>query len=214
LVFTDDDCTLSADYLRFLKQRYSRDIVPTLRGGKVELGTTDDLPFSIKLDETVHSLGALDYPGGFIIGANMTMHRDVVAKIGLFDVRFGAGARFIAGEDTDYIYRCYLQGVPVEYVPDMVVKHFHGRRDAASIVQLNHGYHVGGGALYAKYIFRWGLVRHLYWDFKKWLHEIMGEKRLDGVLNLSYGALMKGTVWGMFLYWSDVVFVALGRKQP
>lgn len=214
LVFTDDDCALKPDYLIMLEHYYARDMHPTLRGGRVELGCSDDLPFSIKLDNTARRMTALDHPGGFIIGANMTMHRDVIATVGLFDVRFGAGAPFIAGEDTDFLYRCFLKHVPVEYVPDMIVKHFHGRRDKEAIASLNHGYHVGSGALYAKYILQWGLTRHLYWDTRKFLRELAGGRTLDREMGLSYKALWKGTLQGMILYWSVSVLAGLGVGKP
>ena len=38
----------------------------------------------------------------------MTMHRDVAARIGPFDERFGAGGPLRSAEDTDYLVRALL----------------------------------------------------------------------------------------------------------
>jgi len=70
--------------------------------------------------------------GGFILGCNMAMQRIVFDKLGPFDERFGAGAVFKSGEDTDYVLRAYFAGIPVEYVPDMVVYHFHAEENVIS----------------------------------------------------------------------------------
>ncbi|MGE3622682.1 MAG: glycosyltransferase family A protein, partial [Bdellovibrionales bacterium] len=48
LAFTDDDCRLAPDYAINIL-RYDRDDrEPVLRGGRVELGDSSDLPFSIR----------------------------------------------------------------------------------------------------------------------------------------------------------------------
>lgn len=200
IAFTDDDCTLNADYFLALRRHYDRDTVATMRGGRVELGDPTDLPFSIKLEGHKIVMNDMSHPGGFIIGANMTMKREVVDKLGLFDVRFGAGAPFKAAEETDYIYRAQRAKIPVEYVPDLIVQHFHGRKEKNEIVRLNEGYHIGGGALYAKYASQWQLLRHFYWDTRKCFQEMFGGPAYDPTIGLSYRTVVKGNIKGMWLY--------------
>lgn len=205
IAFTDDDCTLNADYFLALRRHYDQDTVGTMRGGRVELGDPTDMPFSIKLENHKMVMNDMSHPGGFIIGANMTMKREVVDKLGLFDVRFGAGAPFKAAEETDYIYRAQRAGIPVEYVPDLVVQHFHGRKAKEEIVRLNEGYHIGGGALYAKYVTQWQLLRHFYWDAKKCFREFFGGPAYDAKAGLSYRTVFAGNVKGMALYAGNAV---------
>ena len=172
-----------------------------MRGGRVELGDPADLPFTIKCDDEPARMAELTHPAGFIMGANMTMRRDVVGRIGLFDERFGAGAPFHAAEDTDYVYRAYRAGIPVEYVPDMAVRHFHGRRTEQSIARLNHGYQVGNGALYAKHVRDLRLLRHFYWDCKTMLRAICsGHNTYDAALGLTYTDVIAANLKGMALF--------------
>jgi len=200
LAFTDDDCRLAPDYFVALDRCYQKDDGPVMRGGRVELGDPDDLPIGIKLDSHVHHMTDIDHPGNFIIGANMIITRAVLNHVGFFDVRFGAGAAFVAAEETDYIYRCYLHNIRVEYVPDLVVFHCHGRKDQTSIARLNHGYHVGGGALYAKYFKSWHLLRHFYWDSRKWITSLWTGTLYNEQLGLSYWSVIAGNLHGMWLY--------------
>jgi len=157
LVFIDDDCKLDRDYLRDLERHYRSGEKWLIRGGRVELGDARDLPFTIKRCEARERLTPAVHPGGFVLGCNMTMHRDVAARIGPFDERFGAGGPLRSAEDTDYLVRAMLLGMPDEYVPDMTVLHHHGRRDRKSIDRLHRDYSLGNGALCLKH------VRHAPW---------------------------------------------------
>jgi len=58
---------------------------------------------------------------GQINGCNMTMRCALVEKLGPFDERFGPGAIIGSGGDSDYLFRAYLAGFTLEYVPDMTV---------------------------------------------------------------------------------------------
>jgi hypothetical protein len=48
IILTDDDCRLAPDDLTALVQAYDGDVVPALRGGRVELGDTGDCPLLSK----------------------------------------------------------------------------------------------------------------------------------------------------------------------
>jgi glycosyltransferase involved in cell wall biosynthesis len=202
LAFTDDDCTLNSDYIIRLHEHYTTDTTPVVRGGRVELGDPTDQPFSILLGAMTVRMTDISFPGGFIMGANMTMKRAVIEKLGPFDTRFGAGAVFMAGEDTEYIYRAHRAGFLVEYVPDMIVKHFHGRKDKNSITSLSQGYDIADGALYAKYIRDRQLQKHFYWTCKNGLRGIIYGKNVhDEVFAKTHTALIISTLKGMLLYW-------------
>ena len=206
LVFTDDDCILNDDYLIRLRAHYAQDHTPVIRGGRVELGDPTDQPFTILLGDLPARMTDVSFPGGFIIGANMTMTREVCERLGPFDTRFGAGAVFMAGEETDYVYRAHRARIPVEYVPDMIVKHFHGRKDKSSIAHLSYGYDIANGALYAKYIRDGRLLRHFYWNCKNCVRRLIsGHNIYDEACDGTNINLIIATIKGMMLYWYQLV---------
>lgn len=161
LAFTDDDCRPALDYVQTLLRYNAEDKEPVLRGGRVELGDPADLPLTIQTNpdrlrwhRRADSTWRSHLGGGIIPGCNMVMRRQIVDRLGPFDEALGAGSVVPAGEDTDYVFRAYLAGIAIEYVPDMTVYHFHGRKDPAEGRALIRNYLLGTGALYAKYNFR------------------------------------------------------------
>jgi GT2 family glycosyltransferase len=109
----------------------------------------------------------------------MAMRRGLVEKLGPFDERFGAGSKLESGEDSDYLFRAYLAGFTLEYVPDMTVFHYHGRKQKPVGYKLYRGYSIGTGAIYAKYLFRQPkLCLPFCWDVKKSINEIVSGKNL------------------------------------
>ncbi|MBZ9868489.1 glycosyltransferase [Mesorhizobium sp. CA15] len=187
LVFVDDDCRLDRDYLVDLERHYASGEKWLIRGGRVEIGDAGDLPFTINRCEKRKRLTRAVHPGGFVLGCNMTMHRDVAALIGPFDERFGAGGALRSAEDTDYLVRAMLADMAVEYVPDMTIFHHHGRRDRGAIERLHRDYHFGNGALCLKHMRRapW-LLRHFYWATRAATRELFGGPRFDQELSLSH----------------------------
>jgi glycosyltransferase involved in cell wall biosynthesis len=187
LVFVDDDCRLHRDYLVDLDRHYASGEKWLIRGGRVETGNALDLPFTIKRCGKRERLTSAVHPGGFVLGCNMTMHRDVADCIGPFDERFGAGGALRSAEDTDYLVRAMLAGIAVEYVPDMTIFHHHGRRDRKAIDRLHRDYHFGNGALLLKHMRRapW-LLRHFYWGARAATRELAGGPRFDQELKLSH----------------------------
>ena len=185
-VFIDDDCVVDRAYLGDLKRHYaSGDGV--IRGGRVELGNPHDLPFTIKRSKAAARLTPDVHPGGFVLGCNMTMDREVALRVGCFDERFGVGAPLCSAEDTEYLVRAYALGIPVEYVPDMTVFHHHGRRARAAIEKLHRSYSLGNGALCLKHLVKapW-LVKHFFWTVRSACLETLGGARFDPALRLSH----------------------------
>lgn len=180
IAFTDDDCRMRPAYVSDLLRHYAMDQEAVMRGGRIELGDPTDLPLTIKTDlepmrwdrsapAARHALMG----GECIAGCNMAMPRAVIDKLGPFDEKLGAGARIPGGEDTDYFLRAYLAGVPIVYVPDMVIDHWHGRKSPQQANRLVRNYSTANGALYAKYLFRAPSVcRGLYWDIRNALKEL------------------------------------------
>jgi GT2 family glycosyltransferase len=180
LAFTDDDCRLHKDYVNDLLRHHAADTELVLRGGRIELGDPTDLPLTIKTtpdrirwNRRMNSARRQPITGQ-INGCNMTMRRAIVEKLGPFDERFGPPSIIPSGGDSDYLFRAYLAYITLEYVPDMAVMHFHGRKTAAVGRKLLQGYLVGNGALLAKHAWKHpNLARQTYWDVKNAIKEIL-----------------------------------------
>jgi GT2 family glycosyltransferase len=152
IAMTDDDCVLHADYFHQLATCFAEVTGPAIIGGRILLGDPADLPVTVKLEDHPMIAPTDGFPGGFVMGANLAMTADAIARIGPFDERFGAGAPFVSAEDTDYLFRALRQGIPVRYDPRFTVDHHHGRRCPKEVVTLLAGYSFGDGALYAKHV--------------------------------------------------------------
>jgi glycosyltransferase involved in cell wall biosynthesis len=180
LAFTDDDCRLSTDYVAQLLSHDAGDIDLVLRGGRIELGDPTDLPLTINTTPTLMRWRLSENSArhqsfcGKISGCNMTMRRTLVERLGPFDEDFGSGSSIGSGADADYAVRAYLAGATIEYVPDMSVTHFHGRKTAAAARALLRRYMAANGALYMRYLFRDpNFCRPFYWDLKSALKEMI-----------------------------------------
>jgi GT2 family glycosyltransferase len=202
LVFTDDDCRLNPEYVNDLRRHDAADTELVLRGGRIELGDPADLPYTINTSLTPKrwhiSLNSTrhDCIAGELNGCNMAMRRALVERLGPFDENFGPGSRMGSGDDAEYFFRAYAAGVTLEYVPDMVVFHHHGRKTAAEGKALIRRYSIGWGAVHAKYLFQHSsFYRERYADLRALLAgnntfiADIGFSRMDKLMCEARGAL-------------------------
>lgn len=215
IVFLDDDCVVSPNYFRELTARFAADDQPVFRGGRVVLGDPADAPLTIKTSPYIERLADHADPGGFILGCNMAMPRMILAKVGLFDERFGAGAPLKSAEDTDYMLRASLAGFRVEYVPDMTVYHHHGRRTARQIGRVHHSYCIGNGALAMKHTFSapW-LWRTRYWTLRNAMKEMFGGPTFAPELGMSHAPIIAYNMIGACLFLLAKVRRASPWREP
>ncbi|WP_159082310.1 glycosyltransferase family 2 protein [Paragemmobacter aquarius] len=208
VVYIDDDCMLQSGYLDDLKRHVGRMEAEGQRhyiiGGRVMLGDPSDLPFTIKDHPQAQTFHTGIHPGGFVQGCNFFLPKATAALIGGFDPRFGPGARFHAGEDTDYLIRAHAAGVPLHYVPDMAVWHCHGRRTFDEVDRLNRTYAFANGAILAKHLrdHPW-LARHLAWTIRSTAKERIGGPHFDDDLGLSWGSVTTSQLRGVWAFIAD-----------
>lgn len=133
----------------------------------------------------------------------MTMPRAIVQKLGPFDERFGSGAIIPSGGDCDYLFRAYLAGFTLAYVPDMAVVHHHGRKTAAQGRKLLQAYLIGNGAEYAKHAWtHFNLCRPFLWDCKNAVKEILaGGISTTSLDYFSHRDKVRYAVQGALRYW-------------
>jgi GT2 family glycosyltransferase len=150
LVFTDDDCYPSRDWLLEIAKSFEDEQVGFV-GGKVILHDPLDAPITIQLrdDEKLFRAFSYVYPGE-IHGANMAIRREAFDQIKGFDPLLGAG-RTLCAEDVDALNRVAAAGWKGRYVPTAVVSHHH-RRKVKDAHKLKADYAMGRGALLVKVI--------------------------------------------------------------
>jgi glycosyltransferase involved in cell wall biosynthesis len=217
IVFTDDDCRLDISYLSKLIELDEQDLDSIIRGGRIELGCKDDLPLTIKTSREIECWSRTEKSArkkrisGLISGANMAMRRMIIQEIGDFDILLGAGSNIPGSEDTDYLCRAYIKDIKIEYNPNLIVHHFHGRRCKKSANQLLKNYAIGAGAVYLKYIAtEFDLFRPFIWNFKLALKEISTFKNLYvPEYNISYCTLLFCNILGMIRYISQKIIFRL-----
>ncbi|HSB95824.1 MAG TPA: glycosyltransferase family A protein [Spongiibacteraceae bacterium] len=167
VAFTDDDCYPQPDFLQQVMQSFNT-YEWDYFGGRVTLFDPLDAPITIKTDAQMFKIPAASHiAAGIIHGANFNFKKSVLERLGGFDVRFGAGAPLVSGEDMDIIARASAAGFFGGYDPQPTVAHHHRRRHKEEIDKLYLGYDVGRGAYYAKMLLvknmRKIYLRHWYW---------------------------------------------------
>lgn len=207
-VLTDDDCHMDQKYLITASDYDSKDVAPTIRGGRIDLGDHNDLPLTIKISNKIERWQKIDKTAskrplsGAISGANIVVRRSVVDMLGPCDARLGAGMKIAGSEDTDYLCRAYIRGITIEYVPDLAVSHFHGRKTKEEARKLLRNYNIGAGAVYIKHIFNdFDLFRPFIWNIKNAINEIKQSKNLYlPEYDMSYKDILVFNLYGMWLY--------------
>ena len=150
--FTDDDVLVARSWLGTL-------VRALVAAGNESVVTGQVQPAEQKPGGFVPSTMVEPHPAVYRgrIGAdvlyphNMAFHRTLVDRIGLFDVRLGAGARFAGAEDNDFAFRLLEAGHRIVYVPEAVVHHRAWRSNHAYL-PLRWSYGRGQGAFYAKHM--------------------------------------------------------------
>ncbi|RKZ50910.1 MAG: hypothetical protein DRR16_05580 [Candidatus Parabeggiatoa sp. nov. 3] len=148
LVFTDDDCYLSDDYIvqllhNFDKERYQ------FCGGRILLWDETDAMVSVNYHNEFFLIPAGSFlAAGTIQGANMVIHRDVIEKVGGFNPHMGAGTQ-LRCEDIELLGRAGMNGFTGAYLPQLVVYHHHRRKPGPVVNQLRQENDIARGAYYA-----------------------------------------------------------------
>lgn len=168
VAFTDDDCIPSPEWLARIAEEFGRDAGLAGIGGRVELHDARDFPITIRTSRVREALTDAHQLPALMVGCNMAFRRWAMDAVGEFDITLGAGTPVGSAEDTDYIYRALLLGLRIEYVPDVLLAHNHGRRRIEAVAQLKRSYARGRGALLTKYLLRAdrGMACCAYYDLR------------------------------------------------
>jgi glycosyltransferase involved in cell wall biosynthesis len=195
LVFTDDDCYFSDDYLPTAHHLFDGETFGFC-GGRVLL--YDQLDSAYTLVEHEHSERFAPHSfvaAGRLLGANMVFKREVIEAVGPFDPMFGPGTRFRC-DDIDYIARASLAGFEGFYSPELVVYHHHGRKPGMDTWLLKRGNDLARGAYYMKFIIEGQPLFMKSWLSQRFRHPnpvAVGMELIGGILYLIERAMKSGT---------------------
>jgi glycosyltransferase involved in cell wall biosynthesis len=164
LAFTDDDCTLPADWLKRGAESFDTHPDAGIVFGSVVAAEHDWQRFfvpSLDITELRVVRGRPFRPLGPVgMGANMFVRRSVFERIGRFDEDLGPGGPLFTGEESELTYRALRHGIEVVREPALSVKHWGMRpysgaaarkliREAYYASGAGHGKHLRDGDLSA-----------------------------------------------------------------
>lgn len=153
LAFTDDDCRVAPDWLEVMATADGGVCVLT---GRVVAGETEGEAAAAApslRDDAAERVYRRPASRDVLFGNNMAIPAEILRRVGPFDEALGPGTPAPAAEDNDLGYRLLKSGIPIRYLPAMVVVHrsWRGEREQ---VGLYLGYGVGQGAFYRKHLAR------------------------------------------------------------
>lgn len=133
LVFTDDDCEAPPGWLSDIHALFADDETDLLFGPVIPPAdydpSRDFCPSDLIPAKLPWTWDVLKHDMGNGIGANMSLRKTVVDKIGLFDPMLGAGSDNLpSGEETDYAIRALAHDVRVMRAPIAPILHKYGTR--------------------------------------------------------------------------------------
>lgn len=149
--FLDDDATVSKDLLQTVAAGAGRHPDAAFLAARVVTPSGTAVMAGMdgrerRLEEPADTLATVMSPGLFT-------SRSLLERLGGFDERFGVGAGWPSGEESDLLLRAFAAGEHGAYLPDAVVFHPDplAVRDAASRLRRARHYGRGLGALLAKH---------------------------------------------------------------
>lgn len=155
LAFTDDDCQVSADWLEVIDRASRETGTGSVLTGRVVAGRPEgEAVTAPSLRENGREMTYMSPTfRDVLFGNNMAIPVELLRKVGCFDEELGPGTAAPAAEDNDLGYRLLRAGVPIRYLPTMLVTHRSWRRGPEQ-VRLYRGYGVGQGTFYGKHLHR------------------------------------------------------------
>lgn len=144
VAITDDDCFVDADWL--VKMAANLHEKPdSIVTGRVEPAGDDEFCTVTSLTPRIYERPQLKAQP--LIGGNMGVAMNLVARVGFFDEH----PSIHAAEDSDWGYRALRQGIPIIYNPEIVVRHYSWRDPAQRAGRYRH-YSRSQGGFYGKHL--------------------------------------------------------------
>jgi GT2 family glycosyltransferase len=143
---TDDDCFATPDWTQRLTERLRAE-PDRIITGRVELAGDDEVAFSVVLSQTPKVYHRPELKVHPLIGGNMGVAMQKVARIGPFDEH----PSIACAEDSDWGHRALRAGISIAYDPEIRVLHYHWR-DAGQRAERYREYSRSIGGFYGKFL--------------------------------------------------------------
>jgi GT2 family glycosyltransferase len=164
VAFTDDDCNVDRAWMQAIVDAFASRPQLSILGGMVAPASDSDRAVSLRTRAETKNVESADAILATMSGCNMAFRRDVFERIGCFDPAFGKGRRIGSAEDLDLMYRALRRGLSILYLPQVIVRHAHGRDSEVAVAEVNREYVRGRGAFYWKFITDREIARMAYWE--------------------------------------------------
>ncbi|MDA9865175.1 glycosyltransferase [bacterium] len=229
VAYTDDDVAVTPNWISAIRAAFSDPKVGSVTGPVLPARLRSDAEFAFEIDigglapsllpkvfdEGFLASGPLKAPHVWEIGAgaNFAIRKEVLADIGPFDERLGAGAAGCS-EDSEFWYRLLGAGWLCVYRPEVVVHHDHRGTSAdfgdqmraymrghvaALCIQFSESRRIGNLSRIIlglpKYYVGWGVIRVAAWLGFGWLEPWGRTARATRF------AQMRGAVEGVAYFW-------------
>lgn len=149
--FPDDDCTVAPDLLTEVGAALARN--PQARFVAARVLTPEGHAVLAGMDEREHMLATPQAALDTVMSPGLFVATRTLQACGGFDERFGVGAQWPSGEESDLLFRVLAAGEAGVYSPRAVVTHPdpYAVRDEAEQRRRARLYGRGWGALFAKH---------------------------------------------------------------
>lgn len=139
LVFLDDDAAIKEDFLNVLSKNISI-IVAGAFCGKIIDPIKKQFYSKCFSGSNCKSLNRFEFM--HFMGSAHVLKKSAIEKIGFYDEKFGAGAKYPAAEESDIFFRLKHQGEKVVYQPELIFYH-PINSVTSSLKRFNYSYAVG-----------------------------------------------------------------------
>jgi hypothetical protein len=158
IAFTDDDCTVSPDWIAEVERAFDADPEAGVLFGVLRAAPHDPTESFIPGFEPAESRrlagrgdARFEVSRGAPAGGDMAARAELFRRVGPFDPCLSPGGRFFTGADTDLQHRALRAGFAVLHEPACVVTHWGSRPLAGgAAAKLVRGARFGRGAILAK----------------------------------------------------------------
>jgi glycosyltransferase involved in cell wall biosynthesis len=204
VAITDDDCTVSPDWLETFASIFAAHPKVAVAFCCVEAGEHDRtagfVPDYVRAgDRMLTSMHDARHVRG--LGAGIAVRRDMIEEIGGFDPMLGPGSRFQDCDDRDVAIRALLARHYVYETSIIAVKHF-GFRTWQQGPQLTRRNFLGIGAAYSKFL-KCGRIELMYipaYEFIKYalwppIRDLLHLRQPRGIVRIT--AFVKGFIEGL-----------------
>jgi len=202
LCFIDDDALVDINYFVILNKITRQYNAKIMCGRILELETKESYVPVFK-NTNYFYLNYLTYR--YFMGSSHIIHKDIFKEYNDYDENFGAGTKYYACEETDYLFRLLIGREKVLYVPELIYYHPTHRNDSKEKI---YQYSYGEGALFAKHILLNKMNIYNYYLY----FEILSKKFIKCILSLFtrgkvgkiYYKRLKGSIDGFINYLSNI----------